>query len=147
MPTAAMTNADSDSSLISKKGTADLSTLTQAARGPVYGGHLCARPDRRARTRPACMTISLLNTPFSLVSLNWHSASAFRTRLSPTLKSPMNLQTIFSVSAAIRIAPVRALPCQHLGKIPSYHGASCHAGMAEPGVAVLLGAYFLFSVL
>ena len=40
MPTAATTNSDSDSSLISKQGTADLSTLTQAARGPVYGGHL-----------------------------------------------------------------------------------------------------------
>ena len=43
MPTAATTNSDSDSSLISKQGTADLSTLTQAARGPVYGGHLMGK--------------------------------------------------------------------------------------------------------
>jgi transposase InsO family protein len=40
MPTAATTNSDSDSSLISKQETAEFSTLTQPARGPVYGGHL-----------------------------------------------------------------------------------------------------------
>jgi hypothetical protein len=34
-------------------------------------------------------------------ALNLQSASAFRTRLSPTLKSPMNLQTILSIFAAI----------------------------------------------
>jgi len=39
MPTAATTTANSDSSLISKQGKADLSTLTQPARGPGHGGH------------------------------------------------------------------------------------------------------------
>src|SRR5258706_15431736 len=39
MPTAATTNANSNRSLISKQGAADLSTLTQLARGPAHGGH------------------------------------------------------------------------------------------------------------
>jgi hypothetical protein len=50
MPTAAITNSDSDSSLISKQGTAELSTLTQAARGPVYGGHLKGTHQPRSET-------------------------------------------------------------------------------------------------
>src|SRR6266404_9958826 len=42
MPTAATTNANSNRSLISKQGPADLSTLTQLARGPAHGGHFKA---------------------------------------------------------------------------------------------------------
>src|SRR5260221_13699710 len=48
------------------------------------------------------MTINLLKTSFSLEDTSRQSDSAFRTRLSPTLNSPMNLQTIVSVLAAIR---------------------------------------------
>ncbi len=43
MPTAATTNANSNRSLISKQGAADLSTLTQLARGPAHGGHFKQR--------------------------------------------------------------------------------------------------------
>src|SRR5467141_881144 len=45
MPTAATTNANSNLSLISKQGAADLSTLTQLARGPAHGGHFRSLDD------------------------------------------------------------------------------------------------------
>ena len=40
MPTAATTDAESHRSLISKQGTAALSTLAHPVRGPTHGGHL-----------------------------------------------------------------------------------------------------------
>src|SRR6266404_2846754 len=53
--------------------------------------------------------MSLLNVLFSFVALRRHSASAFATTLSPTLKSPMKLHLIVSMSAAMRLPQKREL--------------------------------------
>jgi hypothetical protein len=64
MPTAATADEDSDSNLISKQGTAALSTLAQPVRGPTHGGHLKFREQHMPFDTDRSEPVSKDNPPY-----------------------------------------------------------------------------------
>jgi hypothetical protein len=82
MPTAATTNANSNRSLISKQGAADLSTLTQLARGPAHGGHFntCGN----ASINPHRTAVARARYGFHIAARGWRGRSG--SHLSTTMK-------------------------------------------------------------
>src|SRR5260370_14594452 len=102
MPTAATTNANSNRSLISKQGAADLSTLTQLARGPAHGGHF----------RQCCPVLDVFGQTYhwSLTQVEYSTDLVFR--------SPAILQPLYQQLCRQAVLSVKA---EHIATFLGHH--------------------------